>query len=270
MELAQWCETWLGDIAGIYRLNKKRLSHYKPGLERRTRRLKPHSGPRKRDRAPVRHRHTAAVGAAQDGTRGQAAALIAEPSRGSERVPATARGADGQFLPSARCAARSSDGACRFGSDQRDGGATHRADVLGGGNIGAERHRRAPLAAGVAQGLRGQWWSRAAGLGRVVALVDEPDPLARPDGADMSQPIECRYYGRDFSAEEMALLQRAHRRAARPEPLRPVESVLPAHRLVQARRRAQGHDGARHHAGHAQGRADRLATAGGGATPPCP
>ena len=33
MELAQWCETWLGDIAGIYRLNKKRLSHYKPGLE---------------------------------------------------------------------------------------------------------------------------------------------------------------------------------------------------------------------------------------------
>ena len=31
--LAQWCETWLGDIAGIYRLNKKRLSHYKPGLE---------------------------------------------------------------------------------------------------------------------------------------------------------------------------------------------------------------------------------------------
>ena len=33
VELAQWCETWLGDIAGIYRLNKKRLSHYKPGLE---------------------------------------------------------------------------------------------------------------------------------------------------------------------------------------------------------------------------------------------
>ena len=33
MALAQWCETWLGDIAGIYRLNKKRLSHYKPGLE---------------------------------------------------------------------------------------------------------------------------------------------------------------------------------------------------------------------------------------------
>ena len=33
VELTQWCETWLGDIAGIYRLNKKRLSHYKPGLE---------------------------------------------------------------------------------------------------------------------------------------------------------------------------------------------------------------------------------------------
>ena len=33
VELTQWCETWLGDIAGIYRLNKQRLSHYKPGLE---------------------------------------------------------------------------------------------------------------------------------------------------------------------------------------------------------------------------------------------
>ena len=90
----------------------------------------------------------------------------------------------------------------------------------------------------MAQGLRGQWWSRAAGLGRVVALVDEPDPLARPDGADMSQPIECRYYGRDFSAEEMAVAARAHRRAA---PLNRFAYVeMPAHRL-QARRRAQGH-----------------------------
>ena len=31
--LTQWCETWLGDIAGIYRLNKQRLAHYAPGLE---------------------------------------------------------------------------------------------------------------------------------------------------------------------------------------------------------------------------------------------
>ena len=39
----------------------------------------------------------------------------------------------------------------------------------------------------------------------------------------------------------------ADRRTARAQPPRPVEGALPAHRLAQARRRAQGHDGARHH-----------------------
>ena len=60
---------------------------------------------------------------------------------------------------------------------------------------------------------------------------------------------------------------RADRRAAAVEPPYAVEGVLPAHRLVQARRRPQGHDGQGHHAGHAQGRPDRPAGAAGTAEP---
>ena len=77
----------------------------------------------------------------------------------------------------------------------------------------------------------------------------------------MTGTVECRYYGRDFSAEEMALLRAADRRPSAAEPPRPVEGVLPAHPLAQARWRAQGHDGQGDHAGHAQGRPDRAAGA---------
>ena len=32
--LEQWCQGWIGRIAGIFRLNAARLKHYDPGLER--------------------------------------------------------------------------------------------------------------------------------------------------------------------------------------------------------------------------------------------
>ena len=41
----------------------------------------------------------------------------------------------------------------------------------------------------------------------MAALVDEPSASAHPDGAGMSGEIECRYYGRDFTAEQMTLLR---------------------------------------------------------------
>ncbi len=41
----------------------------------------------------------------------------------------------------------------------------------------------------------------------MAALVDERGTQARPDGAGMTGSVECRYYGRDFTAEEMALLR---------------------------------------------------------------
>ena len=89
---------------------------------------------------------------------------------------------------------------------KRDGAQPHRADVpvvetLAMNDIDVHRWLQEWLKACA------EWRAGAAGPGRVVALVDEPDPPARPDSAGMSQPIECRYYGRDFSAEEMALLR---------------------------------------------------------------
>ena len=61
----------------------------------------------------------------------------------------------------------------------------------------------------------------------------------------MTGRIECRYHGARLHRRGDGSAAQADRRAARAQPPRPVEGVLPAHRLVQARRRAQGHDGAR-------------------------
>ena len=41
----------------------------------------------------------------------------------------------------------------------------------------------------------------------MAALVDERGTKACPDGAGMTPDAECRYYGRDFTTEEMALLR---------------------------------------------------------------
>ena len=49
-------------------------------------------------------------------------------------------------------------------------------------------------------------------------MVDERGAQARTHGAGVTGAIECRYYGRDFTAGEMALLRRADRRAAAVEP----------------------------------------------------
>ena len=38
-------------------------------------------------------------------------------------------------------------------------------------------------------------------------MVDERGTQAHPDSAGMSGAVECRYYGRDFTAQEMALLR---------------------------------------------------------------
>ena len=41
----------------------------------------------------------------------------------------------------------------------------------------------------------------------MAAVVDERGTQTRPDGAGMPAAVECRYYGRDFTVEEMALLR---------------------------------------------------------------
>ena len=98
-------------------------------------------------------------------------------------------------------------------------------------------------------------------------MVDERGAQARTHGAGVTGAIECRYYGRDFTAGEMALLRAL---IAGPPPLNRhmlSKEFCRKHRLVQARRRPQGHDGQGRHAGHAQGRPDRPAGAAGTAEP---
>ena len=73
---------------------------------------------------------------------------------------------------------------------------------------------------GVAQVAMG-WASTSQAAARPVALaamVDERGPQARLHDAGMTGEIECRYYGRDFTAEEMALLRALI--AADPQPTR--------------------------------------------------
>ena len=67
----------------------------------------------------------------------------------------------------------------------------------------------------------------------------------------MTAEMECRYYGRDFTVEEMALLRALI--AGLPALNRFALSKEFCRRIgwYKARRRAQGHDGAGRHAGHA-------------------
>ncbi len=63
------------------------------------------------------------------------------------------------------------------------------------------------LAGGMAGSVREE---RRPGAGRplaVAAVVDERGTQARPHGAGMSGAVECRYYGRDFTTQEMGLLR---------------------------------------------------------------
>ncbi|MYH50486.1 MAG: DUF4338 domain-containing protein [Gammaproteobacteria bacterium] len=59
----------------------------------------------------------------------------------------------------------------------------------------------------MADRMRGERWQAARRPLALAAVVDEPGAPARTRGVGMTGAVECRYYGRDFSAEEMALLR---------------------------------------------------------------
>ena len=58
-------------------------------------------------------------------------------------------------------------------------------------------------------------------------MVDERGAQAQLHGAGMTGRVECRYYGRDFTAGEMALLRALIAVDPQPDPRRTVERVLP-------------------------------------------
>ena len=143
-----------------------------------------------------------------------------------------------------------------FGSDSEAGARFTAIDVFGGRHALALNGVDALSLAGP-PGLKACADNGGKRAGRplaLAALVDETRSAERDlHGAGMTGEIECRYHGRDFTVGEMALLRAliaAEPHADAGHALS--RGVLPAHRLVQARRRPQGHDGPGHHAGHAQ------------------
>ncbi len=59
----------------------------------------------------------------------------------------------------------------------------------------------------MAERVRGKWRQSAARSFILAAVVDGRGAQVPVHGARMTDAVECRYHGRDFSAEEMALLR---------------------------------------------------------------
>ena len=197
-------------------------------------------------RHPVRAGRTRARRPARQGARGQGATLAREPPRGAVCLRRPARSGPDEQCRRTRAARSVNRPTIELRFRQREGRGVHRDHVLGRRHALDERHRCPALAGDVAGSLCGQWSPAARRLVALVAVVDERGAKARVHGAGMTGTIECRYYGRDFTPEEMALLRALIAGPSGAQPPCPVEGVLPAHRLAQARRRAQGHDGAGH------------------------
>ena len=209
VDLAGWRREWLGRIATVYRLHKARLELHDPGLDRQTPAF---------DAA-----HDAlseALGGMFAAAEGQLARLPPEAREGKPlRSLLNHREGLSVFLDRPPRAARQQSrraAAARPGHRtapvvrlrQRDRRPLHRAHVLGDRHPEAERPRRAALARRLAGGVRR---GRRPTAGRPVALaavVDGRRTQARDDGARMSDRIECRYHGRDFTEGEMALLRK--------------------------------------------------------------
>ena len=158
-------------------------------------------------RRPVRARRTGAGRPGGPGARGQGAAFAGQPSRRTERLRRPPAGADGQ-QSRRKGAQRASDrktAVVRF--RQRDRRPVHGGDVLGDRHPLVERHRCPALAGGVVDGVRAQWRAAARRPVALAAMVDERGPQAHLHDAAMTGAVECRYYARDFTAEEMALLR---------------------------------------------------------------
>ena len=169
-------------------------------------------------RRPVRAGRARARRPVGRGPRGQGTAFAREPSRGAVRVRRPAVRPARQ-----QCRRKDPEGAGdrpRSLARLRQPGRrqVHGDPVLRRGHALDEPHRRAALAGGVADGVRGERRQAARRPVAVAAMVDERAAPARVHGAGMTGPVECRYYGRDFTAEEMALLRALI--AADPQPTR--------------------------------------------------
>ena len=206
--LAPWRDQWLQRIGGIYQLNKARLEHYTPG-------------------APVR---SAAFETAHSALNDALDALFAQAER--ERA---ALAHDARQLQALRSMLEHREGLTRFvehpqiAMDNNTAEGSHRSAVIGRKlSFGSDSLDGARLTAlmysvlgtvrkngldvqrwltRLAHRLRRTWPLTARRAATLAAMDDERAHKARLHHHALSGAVECRYYGRDFTAEEMALLR---------------------------------------------------------------
>ena len=269
VRLARWCEGWIERTAEIYRLNEARLAHYGPGLERRT---------------PAFETAQSDLREAVDGLFADAEAELAGLSAEALRAKPL------------RSLLNHREGLCVFVDRPQVPMDNNKAErVLRGPSIGRRLSFGSDSEAGAKftaimysvagtlslNGVDVRRWLQAWLTACANNGGKPPDDLSPwlPWSMSAERRAQARTRRRHDRRGRVPLLRaRLHRRrdgaAARADrrppaayPPRLVEGVLPAHRLAQARRRAQGHDGQSDHAGHAQGRPDRAAAAEGAAGP---
>ena len=219
VDLTDWCRGWIERIAGIYRLNEARLEHYDSGLKRPAPAFDATQTALKEALDALFAEAQRELAALPDEARGgQGATLAPQPSRRAERLRRPAPGPDGQQSRRARAPGAGHRKTIKLRFEQRGRRQVHGDRVLRGRHALDERHRCAALAGSVARCLCKERPPTARRPVALAAVVHEREAQARVHGAGMTGMIECRYYGRDFTADEMALLRALI--AADPQPTR--------------------------------------------------
>ena len=219
VKLTRWCQGWIERIAEIYRLNEVRLEHYDPGLKRQT---------------PAFDATQAALMEALDG-------LFADAREELAALPDQAR--EGKALRSLlnhREGLRDIVGRPQTPMDNNRAERFLRGPAIGRGlSFGSDSEKGAEFTAimysvlgtlsmnGIdiprwleawLTAMRGEWPPTTGRPVALAALDDERGAQARTHGAGMTGAIECRYYGCDFTTDEMVLLRALI--AADPQPTR--------------------------------------------------
>ena len=217
--LTPWCEAWVERFASICRLNKERLKHYDPGLERQTPAFDAAQDQLKKAVDELFAQGEAELAGLPDKARqGKALRSLLKHREGlsvfvdNPQVPLDNNVAERAFR-SAVIGRR----LC-FGSDSRDGADFTAVMYSVVGTLALNGFDVLRWLEAWLESLREEWRQAARRPVAMAAVVDERGAQARVHGAGMSGAVECRYYGRDFTADEMALLRVLI--AADPQPTR--------------------------------------------------
>ena len=208
VRLTDWCQGWIERIASIYRLNEARLAHYDPVIKRQTPAFDAAQGALKEALDGLfAEAARELVGLPDQARQGRALRSLLNHREGLSvfvdrpQVPLDNNRAE-RLLRGPAIGRRLS-----FGSDSEDGA---RFTAIMYSVVGTLSMNGIDILSWLDTWLAACAGERSQTTGRpvaVAAMVDERGAQARTHGAGVTGAIECRYYGRDFTAGEMALLR---------------------------------------------------------------